>query len=316
MSQNNLMQYSDLSPITDLDNLKQTLDELGVAVLPSVFSETECNDLIQSLRKHVADKFNIVEPNDYKKLRPIEGGIIHNYGLALTKEVLDLKTNEKTIKPFQTVWGEEDVVTSLDGIFIAPPPEQIEDGKFFSRFQSSWFHTDQASNKKNFCCVQGSINLEPIENGDGCLAVLTNSHKYHREFFESFNIDTHGYDWFVINDEHLAWFKSKGCEWKMIMAPKGSMVFWDSRTIHMGALPRKARANADRWRFIIYVCYGPKRFQTEEDARLKKAAYINNQCTAHWPYWVNVFGKRSDDNTINDFENLTHRHKKYFFGMD
>jgi hypothetical protein len=307
--------FSDLSPLTDLANLKKTLNELGVAVLPTVFSETECNDLIRSIRTNLAENFNVVNPDDFEKLRPIEGGIFQNYGLSLTKEVLDFKTDEKAIKPFQQIWGEDELVMSLDGLFISPPPEESKQ-EFFSRNQGSWLHTDQASYRREFCCVQGSINLEPIEHGDGCLSVLTNSHIFHSEFFDTFDIDTCGSDWFVLNDKHLEWFLSKGCEWKMIVAPKGSMVFWDSRTIHMGALPREDRVNKDRWRFIIYVCYAPKRLQSSEDAEMKKMAYVDNRCTAHWPYDVNVFPKRRDDNKTNDFEKLSQRHKKFIFGME
>lgn len=89
------------------------------------------------------------------------------------------------------------------------------------------------------------------------------------------------------------------------------MVFWDSRTIHMGTLPRKNRPNPDRWRFVIYVCYTPANLQTEEDSKLKRMAYIQNRCTAHWPYGVRVFPKYKGDNAMNDMRQLTPRHRKY-----
>lgn len=89
------------------------------------------------------------------------------------------------------------------------------------------------------------------------------------------------------------------------------MVFWDSRTIHMATLPRRNRPNKNRWRFLVYVCYTPARLQSQMDSELKKNAYIQNRLTAHWPYDVNVFSKKKDDETENSLSNLTERHNKF-----
>ena len=309
--------FSDFYPETTLENLNATLDMQGVAVLPNVFSEHECNIVKKSVLAHLANGYSVKQPGDFQKLKVQAGGIFHKYGVALIKEVLDLKTNERTIAPFAHIWREEELTTSLDGIYLAPPPEQTASPLFFDAQHAS-FHTDQASNKKEKCCIQAFINMEHTENGDGCLSVLVNSHRFHQEFFKHFNVDSKGKDWFLLNKtDHLEWFKQKGCEWKMIMAPRGSMVFWDSRTIHMGTLPREGRLNADRWRFVIYVCYTPARMQSEEDVELKKQAYLENRCTAHWPYGVRLFGKSdAASSKTNDLSNLTERHRKYLFGCD
>ena len=85
--------YSDFYPKTDLDNLTETLNEYGVAVLPSVFSEKECDDLVQSLREYVSKEYKIVSPNDYERLKPLKGVLFQNYGISLTNQVLDFKTD-------------------------------------------------------------------------------------------------------------------------------------------------------------------------------------------------------------------------------
>lgn len=95
-----------------------------------------------------------------------------------------------------------------------------------------------------------------------------------------------------------------------ILAPKGSIVFWDSRTFHKGTAPIENRVNIDRWRFVIYVCYTPARLQTDDDTEKKIHAYINNKCTTHWPYKVQVGGKAPDDYKINSISDLTSRNKK------
>ena len=83
----------------------------------------------------------------------------------------------------------------------------------------------------------------------------------------------------------------------------------------MGTEPREGRLNADRWRFVIYVCYTPTRLQSNEDVELKKQAYIENRCTAHWPYGVVASSFQYDVNLKNnELSSLTERHNKYFFG--
>ncbi|RNA01033.1 hypothetical protein BpHYR1_019754 [Brachionus plicatilis] len=288
--------FTDFSPQTNLSNLKSTLAEYGVAVLPGVISGVECNNLRQTLMNYISNDLNISLPNDFEKLKPLKGGIMRHYGISLLKEVLDLKTDERVKRPYEEIWNQRELTTSFDSVFFGPPPEQLSDNYFFDE-NRTWFHLDQASNKRDMCCVQGFINCEDTQPGDGCLSVLDKSHLFFNEFYDTFKIDTHGKDWFLLNQViHVDWFKSKGCEWKTIMAPKRSMVFWDSRVVHMGTAPRKGRPSPN-WRILAYVCYTPAQLQSRNDAKLKRNAFVDNKCTAHWPYSVRVF-----DNKINGFD--------------
>lgn len=301
---------ADFSPITDLDNLVSTLDKFGVAVLPNVFESKECDALKRKIFRHLAAQHDVKSTQDYyKKIRPLNGGLIHYYGISLLPEVLNLKTDERTIEPFRRIWNEPNLTTSFDGLFIGPPAEETN---FFFDSNDLSFHTDQSSDKKEKCCFQAFINLELTETGDGCLSVLTYSHNYHAEFFDYFKTTSRGRDWFKLKPNHLDWFiKEKKCEWNTICAPKGSMVFWDSRTIHMGTLPHRDRPNKNRWRFLVYVCYTPARLQSKEDTNLKQIAYVQNRMTSHWPYKVKLFDRREDDLLYNKLEDLTERQKKY-----
>ena len=287
--------FSDFSPVTDLANLKDTLDKYGVAVLTNVFTPEECDTTRQKIFKYLEKEHDIVEPDDFEKLKPIQGGMLHNFGISLLPEILDMKTDERTVEPFRKIWNEQEMTTSLDGMFIGPPPE-LTTKRFY--FERPTFHFDQASDKKEFSCVQAFIHLEETEHGDGCLSVLTKSHLYFNEFYEHFKIDTHSIDWYSIRPHHFDWFMQKGCEWNTILAPKGSMVLWDSRLCHCGTLPRRERPKPN-WRFLVYVCYTPARLQTNEDAKLKREAYKQNRCTAHWPYSVRLFHRLDADLKFN-----------------
>ena len=301
------MSFTNFSPLTTLQNLTNTLEEHGVAVLPNVFREVECEYVKNCTFEYLAKNHGVKEPQDFERLHPVGGGIYHSYGISLIKEVLDMKTDERVENIFKTIWNGEDVTMSLDGINIGPPAIHLKPGNKFE--VPAGFHTDQSSLKREKCCVQAFLNLEHTEDGDGCLSVLKGSHNFHAQFFDHFKLVVHK-DWFLINQNHYDWFISKGCEWVKILAPKGSMILWDSRTIHKATTPMFNRVHEDRWRFVIYVCYTPARLQSDEDTRKKKEAYVHNMCTSHWPYNVRLFPKRNDDTKINKLKDLTPRHKK------
>lgn len=93
----------DFSPLTNLDELLQTLDSFGVAVLPNVFSHDECETFKSKIFDYIEKNHDVREPNDFKKIGAKHGGIIHKYGIPLIPEVLDLKTDERTIEPFRYI---------------------------------------------------------------------------------------------------------------------------------------------------------------------------------------------------------------------
>ena len=302
---------TDFYPEATIENLNETIEKYGVAVLPNVFSSEECDFVKQKIFNHLANRLNITEPDDVRKLNPISGGIIRTYGLPFLKEVLDIKTDPRIIAAFKKIWGGEELTGSLDAINITPPPELTQAKSFFNPDISN-LHVDQGSNKLEKCCIQSFINLEPTEHGDGCLSVLTYSHNYFKDFMTHFKINTDGQDWHLLNEEKTKWLLSKGCEFKAIMAPKGSVVFWDSRTVHMGTLPREDRVDKTRWRLLVYTCYTPARYQNQYDSEIKMCAFVNNQCTSHWPYNVRIFTNSSDGSNKNNLRSLTIGQQKLF----
>ena len=115
------------------------------------------------------------------------------------------------------------------------PPEVTKIGWH----RKTWFHTDQSYLRNDFECIQSWATAFCLNEGDATLAIYEKSHKFHKEFAEQFGI-TDKDNWFKLeNDEQIDFYKSKGCLERYIKCPRGSMVFWDSRTIHCGVEPRK-----------------------------------------------------------------------------
>ena len=112
------MSFKNFSPLTNLENLTNTLNTYGVAVLPNVFTDDECEFVKKSTFDYLATNYGVNGPNDYEKVHPIGGGILHNYGIALIKEILDMKTDERVENIFKTIWNNQEVTMSLDGMRI------------------------------------------------------------------------------------------------------------------------------------------------------------------------------------------------------
>jgi ectoine hydroxylase-related dioxygenase (phytanoyl-CoA dioxygenase family) len=68
------------------------------------------------------------------------------------------------------------------------------------------------------------------------------------------------------------YIEEKGCSVKRIKCPKGSLVLWDSRTIHCGSECLKSRATFN-FRNVVYVCYEPRTRCTEKNLIKKRKAF-------------------------------------------
>ncbi len=120
------------------------------------------------------------------------------------------------------------IITQIHHLIFQTYHHRCKMKKFYTPDSMPWFHTDLPSGKRGIHCIQSFINLETIEDGDGCFSVLVYSLKHHQEFFEHFNESSKGRDWFMLRkSEHLDWYLGEKSCVCFITAPKGFMVFWD-----------------------------------------------------------------------------------------
>lgn len=122
------------------------------------------------------------------------------------------------------------------------------------------------------------MNLEASERGDGCFRVLSGSHLLH----EAAPWVGTPKDWYKLSESDVAWYKGRGCVDRLISAPKGSIVLWDSRAIHANTKPAKGRESA-RFRYTAFVCMQPRSHVYQKVGRKRKAAFLNDRTTSHWP---------------------------------
>ena len=294
------MEYEFQKYVANIDNIKIKLEEYGVAIIPNVLNNEECNkindgiwDFFEHLTKEWKDNIpidrnNVKSWNGLFHLCPLHGHLFKGWRTGQAQVSWDVRQNLKVIEIFSKLWNcnYNDLLVSFDSFSFCIPPEIT--GKGWDR--KSWFHTDQSYTRNDFECVQSWITANDVEDGDSTLAIMEGSHKYHKEFGDKFNCNDKK-DWYKLNTTEEKFYVDKKCKYSKIKCPKGSLVLWDSRTIHYGTNPIKGRKNP-KFRSVIYLCYMPKYFAKTEDIEKKKNAFFKKRTTNHWPCKTNLVSER------------------------
>ena len=304
---------------------KDMLREQGVAVLLGVLDADGVKmmqdgmwDTLGWLTRNAPQPIVRGEPKTYGTARdyaPTHGFLFQCWrGLAHRQYIWDVRAAAARV--FAKIWGcgEWDLLSSMDAVSMGvvhlaePKTTGWERGNV-------WLHSDQAPSRTDFECVQSWVTGEDVEPGYATLRVLSGSHKLLGKFAAENGV-TETKDWYKLNAEERAWYAAQGCEDLHVLAPAGSIVLWDSRTIHSGANPLK-EALRPKPRNVVYVCMQPrfvtvrgmdrgieKRRLTKSELKalettLKKRRAImdptNEQrflrMTTHWPRAVKLFGE-------------------------
>ena len=219
--------------LTDKENIKTTILKYGIAICP-ILDNKECEEMINNkwnLLEYLTSNFEIpIDRNNketYKQileLYPNHKMLLQHWKVGHSELAWNVRQNPKVKEVFSKIWDTDDLIVSFDGasIYILDKPVRI---------QNSWFHVDQSYTRNNFECIQSWINAYDTNEGDATLVILENSHNFHKECRDEFNI-TDTKDWYKLTQENIAFYENNNCLVKSIKCPKGYGVFWDSRTVH------------------------------------------------------------------------------------
>jgi hypothetical protein len=281
-----------------INNFKRNLSRDGVAVIPSVLNEDEIKNMqdgMWSMLNHVTKNFKTpIKETDSKTWRsfyllyPLHSMLLQHFGLGHAQFVWNVRQNPKIVDIFAKLWdcNRNELLTSFDGLSIHFPPEKTKKGAYK---HNDWLHTDQSYIRNEFECIQSFVSGYEIREGDATLTILEGSHNYHAEFAQHFN-KTDKSDWYRLNDEEYQWYINKGCARKCIKCPAGSVVMWDSRTIHCGQESQKDREK-ENIRLVVYVCMTPRKLANEANIIKKQNAFNDMRTTSHWPHKIKLFPK-------------------------
>ena len=283
---------------TTLENLKETLNTYGVATIPNVLNHEELEThraelwtLLNKLTENMEKPITQEDPSSWKSyfnLIPKKGMLLQNFGIGHSQLAWNIRQNPKVATVFSQLWDvpKEELLTSFDGMSWQPAHEVTGKGHMVK----SWFHCDQSFTNNNLRCYQGQVLLYDANVGDATLRILEKSHKYHGECGKHFKI-TDKADWYKLTKEEEEYYREKGCEDHSVLTKAGSLVLWDSRTIHQGQVSLRHRLEQKN-RCVVYVCMTPRSWSSPKDINKKIKAFQEQRSTAHWPHKIKLFPKK------------------------
>jgi hypothetical protein len=285
MSEYEFTKYS-----TNLENLKETLQKYGVAIIPSVLNPEECSNIssgIWDFLEYISQNWSIpINRNNqdswkgFYDLYPLHSMLLKNWYIGHAQVCWDVRQNIKILNIFSHLWNcePEELLSSFDGFSFHLPPEITNRGWYKNKL---WLHVDQSFTDNSFKCIQSWVTAYDIDEGDATLAFLEKSHLFHEDFGREFDIKDKS-NWYKLNDDEKQFYINNDCILKKIKCPKGSLVLWDSRTIHCGIEPLRNRIKPN-FRAIIYLCYLPRSLSTQKQIEKKIKAFEKLRTTSHWP---------------------------------
>ena len=285
--------------IANKDNLQKVLKKYGVAIIPNVIDIKECDEMNKGMWNYLehitknSDSKILKKDNttwrNFSTLFPKHSMLLQQWSIGHAQFIWNLRQKEKIVDIFSKLWNcnNEDLLVSFDGASFHLPPEVTGIG--WNR-NSNWLHTDISYTRSDEKSIQSWITANDVNEGDATLTFLEKSHLYHKDFGKHFNIDDKN-DWYVLNknnNDELDFYLNKGCKQMNIKCPAGSIVFWNSQTIHSGTEAMKTRENINT-RCIVYLCYSPRSMATSKDLYSKLKAFKELRTTSHYPHKAKMF---------------------------
>lgn len=280
----------------NIDNMQSYLDMYGIAVIPNIFSQDEMikvrTDMFNTL-EHMMQKleppFKQNNESTWKqihKMKPLHGMLFQSFGIGHSQFAWNIRQDPRIADIFAKLWHvkPEELLSSFDGVSIGLPPEITNIGFH----KKDWYHCDQSFSNSNLHTIQGLVNCYDINDNDGTLTILEGSNKYHELFATTFNKKNNYSDWNLLNEKEQKFYINKGCNITFVKCTAGSLVLWDSRTIHAGSGPLPSR-KLPSIRLVIYVCQKPKSYISSSSLIKKKQAFRDMILTSHDPCKIKLF---------------------------
>jgi ectoine hydroxylase-related dioxygenase (phytanoyl-CoA dioxygenase family) len=280
------------------ETLEETIQKYGVAIIANVLDDRECQEMVSGIwdfLENITHEWEIPLNRDNKdswrdfyKLYPMHSMLLQHWGVGHTQASWDVRQNMKIVELFAYFWkcDVNDLLVSFDGLSFGMPPEVTKKG--WNR-NNTWYHTDQSFTTPDFKCIQSWVTGIDVNEGDATLSFLEGSNKYHDIFKNKYGI-TDKSNWYKLTKEQQTFYMEQGCNIQNIKCPKGSMVFWDSRTIHCGIEASKNRI-IPNIRAVIYLCYMPRNLCSKANLKKKQKAFNELRTTSHYPCNIKLFPK-------------------------
>lgn len=286
----------DLLQSTLKDKILNAVEDLktkGYAIIESIIDEKTRLELISmmwdTLESESNNKINREKKNysDMKmsELFPHKHGIIESYKFNHSEFVRKIRTLDPILEIFSAIYGTTQLIGSLDRVNVKLPGKSYKSTK-------DWPHADQNPNKEGFRCIQSYLDLYGTETtNQPSNRFYENSHNHFESFTKEYKEEYSktNKDWFKLTDEQIKKIPKECNKLVHALCPPGSLVLWDSRTIHS---PYDG-TDFINGRFVVYVCYLPydEKLFTEKEEKKKQEAFKTLRATTHLPFPQQMFPK-------------------------
>jgi ectoine hydroxylase-related dioxygenase (phytanoyl-CoA dioxygenase family) len=271
------------------------LNTNGYVVIPNVISETLSDETLsefQAFHAHcTGQQFEAGKYNRSLEFKHTHGIIEFPSALAHVDFVNRVRNHPSVQSVFQSLYHtHEPIIMGMDRINYQASAELRG---IPTRAYKAWWHVDQSWETPNFQNVQGYVDIVGSETDEhGGLVVLTQSHLYFEPLalaFAAGQIDS-AWDkgWHRLNQDELDYYFGQNCRPLKVKCPKGGMVLWDSRTVHMN---RPNHHSTDE-RLVIYTCGFPSSKLTPTDFKRREQAFQLRRATSAWPDARHIFPEK------------------------
>lgn len=263
------------------------LNEKGYAIIPDVFSQEECAEIREKMWQHISDISGgeLTPTTDYTKLKADQlpahkHGIIESWRFNHFRTIREIRRHERILLIYALLYGTDQLTSSIDRVNFKFP------GRVYQS-NDTWPHVDQNPAKLGCITIQSYVTFLDCHEDSPGNRFYEGSHKIFEEFFkEKRGLDTS--DWNKLTPEERVALP-KQCPLVKPVYRAGSMLLWDSRTVH----DPDDGSNFNDGRFVVYVCYN-RPWEKAEDAKFwekKKQAFLDCRATSHAPIPQSMFGK-------------------------
>ncbi|PVD36951.1 hypothetical protein C0Q70_03944 [Pomacea canaliculata] len=139
------------------DAILKELNDKGYCVIPDVLTSDECDVYIGKYRDWLATFGEDEAPFQ-------RHSIIQSYRVGHLEPTWEVRLKAKSV--FQTIWQTDKLLSSVDAVAIAEPPEK--ESQAFDTPNTNWFHLDQSAIRVGLHGYQGAVYLEETSETDYC----------------------------------------------------------------------------------------------------------------------------------------------------
>jgi len=279
------------------------LHERGYVVFDSVISPAECEQALNHFWDWIGEVTGerVVRGwlESYRHWPPAldRGAILAYCGIGQSEFCWGVRDRPKVRKAFSTLWQEDDLLVSFDGACVMRPWHYEPSWKS----HESWFHVDQHPGQRpGFDCIQGLVNLLPMDSDGACNQLIEGSHHvfsdYARRYPETVAALPVDEDYFELPTDDPVISDPSVTPMQILLRP-GDMLCWDSRTAHCSSPGSSGQAvdNSHQLsRAAVFVCMVPRTKANDTLIKTRKKAVSLQVTTTHRPHVYNPTHKYSD----------------------